>query len=432
MTRPREEMACATCLAPLNVLDDQYIHPLSRDSDGHPPVPVATSQLDTVNRTCDFCGDPYPMWTLLGGNVRVLATSRQTGLLQDMGEAWAACAPCMIDLDAGRALKVVDRAVRRMRVHDIPFAHAETNKLHRAFLRERLPGRILITSTAWPELNLAARDLPRVRDGLTRFLRGEFELPATTSIPSHRRDLAECLDRVRMYWIDNTFTDMAEVSSAQLPAVQVNRDLAPCDDGLLVWSRPVAGRGITAATWTCQDDAVWIVLYRIIGGGLDELPLQTIRNEVGWLAPIRDDQIEYGGVIDHGASHPAAPLLATWLLLAQGVAETSAAPIDRAVRKKYDRMKRAAPDVRIVHLRSQHRSSGGTRQPTAGRVYTKRVWVTGHWRNQPYGPGRTLRRPVYIHPHLRGPEGAEISLSTTVRVLSHRAEGDRAPGTTGD
>jgi hypothetical protein len=428
MNPARIEMACAVCLTPLNILDGEYLHPAYRDDDGHQPVPVPTASLDTVHRACDFCGDLKPLWVYTGGEQVLQILSSKTETLQGLSETWSACAACSLDIETGRYQEPANRAARRLGRFD-QLMWVTATAMHAPFFAGLQPGRTLTTTTAWPDLNLAARDLPRVRDGLTRFLRGDLRLPATTSIPNHRNDLASCLNRVRMYWIDDIFTDMAEVSSTQLPAVSVTRDLAPCDDGLLVWSRPVAGRGITAATWTCQDDAVWIVLYRAIGGGLDELPLQTVRNEVGWLAPIRDHRVRYGETIEHSASHPAATVLATWLLLAQGVAETSAAPVDRAVRKKYERMKRVVPDVRIVHLRAQHRGSGSIPQPTAGRTYTKRVWVTGHWRNQPYGPGRSLRRPVYIHPHLRGPEDAEINLSTTVRVLGRRTENDRAPGT---
>jgi hypothetical protein len=29
--------------------------------------------------------------------------------------------------------------------------------------------------------------------------------------------------------------------------------------------------------------------------------------------------------------------------------------------------------------------------------------VSGHWRNQAHGPNRSLCRPIYIEPHLKGP-----------------------------
>ncbi|MCP2325216.1 hypothetical protein HDA40_003723 [Hamadaea flava] len=429
MTGPREEMACATCLTPLNVLDDQYIHPLYRDNDGHPPVPVPTSQLDTVNRTCDFCGDQYPMWTLLGGNVRVLATSSQTGLVQDMGETWAACVPCMADLDAGRAMKVADRAVRRMRVHDIPLAHAETAKLHQAFLRQRLPGRVLLTTTAWPELDVSPRDLPKVRDRLASFYRGPDELPTTLRISNVRRQLADSLDRARLYWIDDNFTELAEHAASQMPAVTASKDLAPCDDGLLVWTRPATAHMITAASWSTHDNAIEAVIYRAIGSGLEDQPLQHLREQVGWLAPTRTFRLRHDQLIDGSPDDRSAILLVTWLLIAQKAAEDVPAEIDKTIRKKYARAQRALPEVRIVRIRAHTQPDDSAKVPGTGgsRTYTSRFWVTGHWRNQAHGPGRTLRRPVYIHPFLRGPEDAPIKLSTTVRILDQR-HGDKAPG----
>jgi len=423
MTGPRDEMACATCLAPLNVLDGDYIHPLHRDNDGPPPVPVVVTTLDTVHRTCDFCGDEHPMWTLRGGDVSVLATSAQTNLVQHLGETWAACVACMADIDAGRAHRAVDRAMRRMGVHHIPFAHVEAQRLHQAFLDGRQPGRILITTTAWPDLHLSPRDLPKVRDRLAAFYRGPDQLPATLRI-TRRDQLAESLDRARLYWIDSSFTELAEHAASQMPAVTASRDLAPCDDGLLVWTRSATTRRITAVSWASHGDLTHVVVYRAIGTGLDDQPMQHLRDEVGWLAPMRAFQLRHEQLADEAHDHSCAILLATWLLIAQKAAETVPAEVDKTIRKRYARANRPLPDVRIVRIRAHTQGEGtATTAASTGRTYTNRVWVTGHWRNQAYGPGRALRRPVYIHPFLRGPEDTPIKLSTTVRILNSRATG---------
>lgn len=42
------------------------------------------------------------------------------------------------------------------------------------------------------------------------------------------------------------------------------------------------------------------------------------------------------------------------------------------------------------------------------REINVRFIVRGHWRNQPCGPGNSLRRPVWIRPHYKGPEISEI------------------------
>lgn len=45
------------------------------------------------------------------------------------------------------------------------------------------------------------------------------------------------------------------------------------------------------------------------------------------------------------------------------------------------------------------------------------ITARGHWRQQPYGPARAYRRPVWIHPHVRGPEEAPWATGTTVSRL---------------
>jgi hypothetical protein len=44
--------------------------------------------------------------------------------------------------------------------------------------------------------------------------------------------------------------------------------------------------------------------------------------------------------------------------------------------------------------------------------------VGAHWRHQPYGPGRALRRPFLVLPHLRGPKDKPVKASTVVRMLA--------------
>lgn len=48
-----------------------------------------------------------------------------------------------------------------------------------------------------------------------------------------------------------------------------------------------------------------------------------------------------------------------------------------------------------------------TPSETPRRKLDHQVWVTGHWRRQPYGPGRQYRKFIWIKPHLRGPDRAE-------------------------
>ncbi|MER7471230.1 hypothetical protein [Micromonospora sp. NPDC000018] len=423
MTAAREDMACQTCLSPLNTLGTPptYVHPIQLATDGHEPAPVPVSQLDTVRRTCDFCGDPYPTWTLLGGEVAAVAIGEAGGLVQNFGDAWAACTNCQTYIDDGSNDKVVDRAVQALGLGNDPQAREHIEQLHLAFLSARVPGRTLITTTAWPATAITARDLPKVRDRLARFYRGPDDLPLTLAATDARQQIAAGLDRSRLFWIDSDFTDLAECAAEELPDVTISRDLMPSTDGLLVWSRPVARRQITAASWTTNRDGWQLVNYRTLGGGLDGKPLQRLREHVGWLAPMNTLQVHEQHVLP--SDHPAAALLATWLLIGQQAAEVTTAEVDKAVRNTYARTNRPTPEVRIVRIRANNSTTPTSTRLApgdSGRSRTNRFWVSGHWRNQPHGPGRALRRPVYINPFLRGPDDAPITLSTTVRMLSSR------------
>ncbi|MGC3862320.1 hypothetical protein ACPSM1_19280 [Micromonospora chersina] len=423
MTAGPEEMACQICLSPLNNLGTPptYVHPIQLATDGHQPAPVPVRQLDTVHRHCDFCGDPYPTWTLVGGEVTAVAIGAAAGLVQNLGHAWAACATCQTYIDDDRTDKVVDRAVQAFGLGDHPQVRERIEELHQAFLNARRPGRTLITTTAWPATVITARELPKVRDRLAHFYRGTDSLPTALATAETRQEVAAGLDRAGLFWIDDNFTDLAEYAAEKLPDVTINRDLMPGTDGLLVWSRPVTPRQITAASWTTTSDGWHLINYRTIGGGLDGTPLQRLREHVGWLVPMNSAQVREQHVLP--GDHPAAALLATWLLVAQQAATVTTAEVDKAVRKSYARTNRPTPEVRIVRIRAKRSTMpSGIRSASgdSGRSQTMRLWVSGHWRNQPYGPGRALRRPVYINPFLRGPDNAPIQLSTTVRMLGSR------------
>lgn len=139
------------------------------------------------------------------------------------------------------------------------------------------------------------------------------------------------------------------------------------------------------------------------------------------------------------ARSPAAVLVATWLLIAQRLTETAPVQVDKAIRKAYQRAGRPTPDVRLVRIRgsnsTRHPHAAMAHRPDGERPATPheyRWWVKAHWRQQPYGPGRALRRPLLVLPQLRGPDDKPIKASTVVRMLAaappppHQPAGDNA------
>lgn len=76
---------------------------------------------------------------------------------------------------------------------------------------------------------------------------------------------------------------------------------------------------------------------------------------------------------------------------------------DRASRRRAEKAKRRPPseEIRPVMLRKVvHAGKGGHKDVE----WACRWWVSGHWRNQPYGPvGQKYYRPKYIASYIKGP-----------------------------
>jgi hypothetical protein len=73
--------------------------------------------------------------------------------------------------------------------------------------------------------------------------------------------------------------------------------------------------------------------------------------------------------------------------------------------------------VEVIYLRRPEyrpRNDDGS----VGRKIGVRFAVKGHWRNQPYGPGREKRRLILIPPHLKGPEDAPFHHAEKVWEVS--------------
>ena len=97
-------------------------------------------------------------------------------------------------------------------------------------------------------------------------------------------------------------------------------------------------------------------------------------------------------------------LKAAWLLMQQPLANVTEVEPDRAVRKRLRRAGAKPATVRVIELR---RPKGGGSPGDGDREYHHQWIVRGHWRQQ-WHPKRQVHRPVWIAPHIKGPEGAPL------------------------
>lgn len=131
--------------------------------------------------------------------------------------------------------------------------------------------------------------------------------------------------------------------------------------------------------------------------GVDESVADDLREKAGEVRGPAGEQ----GVTSTGLH----VLRSALLLMQQPLAEQSDVEPDRAARKRLARVGHKPAAVRVIELRrpkSSGSSTGGT-----DREYHHR-WITrGHWR-QHWHPKRQVHRPVWIAPHIKGPEGAPL------------------------
>ena len=127
-------------------------------------------------------------------------------------------------------------------------------------------------------------------------------------------------------------------------------------------------------------------------------------------------------LVNVGADGQALAVVGTtWLLMQQPrIATAGAVEVGDAARMQEGSTARktfARPRVRVTtyDVTRRPKASESGRRGGAGREYASQWWVRGHWRQQPWGPGRKLRRPVFIEPHLAGPQDKPVDDRPRVR-----------------
>ena len=89
-------------------------------------------------------------------------------------------------------------------------------------------------------------------------------------------------------------------------------------------------------------------------------------------------------------------------------------PLSRMSRSMQDEVRK----VRIVDVREivHDGDDAGHGHTGPHRPYSHRFIVSGHWREQPYGPNRSKRRRVWIAPYVKGPKDKPLVLKDVVKV----------------
>lgn len=103
---------------------------------------------------------------------------------------------------------------------------------------------------------------------------------------------------------------------------------------------------------------------------------------------------------------------ALWLLLGQTITTVEREHVRKTAGRLAER-RGVNPAVTVVRLRRSESPHAGERRVD----WAARWLVRGHWRWQPYGPGREERRRIWITGYVKGPDGLPLRVRNHVYSL---------------
>lgn len=279
-------------------------------------------------------------------------------------------------------------------------------------------------------LRLRPVDLPRLRDELVGFagtptaaeLRAYYVevqgIAPDSRLAETVLEPAPDLVDAPLFFATTEMCELATTAARSLPEFVLDVDDPPSRSGLLWFETAVedvdsddAQRPFycVALGWMVRAGRLWVTTYT----DRDTFPWITQQKLAGWPpvipmgrwpAPIDGDG--HAAVYEGDSGRVMLATLKTvWLLMRQPLAHISDADYDRATRRRIEKQGKTPPPIRVIALR---RPPGAPAGEGGSREWHHRWIVRGHWRMQPYGPGRERVRPTWISPHVKGPADAPM------------------------
>ncbi|GAA4846290.1 hypothetical protein [Kitasatospora terrestris] len=284
-------------------------------------------------------------------------------------------------------------------------------------------------------MNLRPQELPEVRAALLDFTATPRAREYWQALASHARAeggerSAEQLERATrnglagdLFFVARPMADLASVAGQSLPFFDMNVEDVPSRTGLMLFESAPADLYSPRSAFTVEPYA-----FAVVGGAWEI----TEDESCVWITPIVLIDGDTSLTIGQPALFPFIPaskapsvhrsldvtdrfirtLRSSWLLMQQPLAADQVVEPRRSTQK---RLRRAGYDpgpVRVIELR---RPQGAPGEASEGRDWQHQWIVRGHWRQQWY-PSRQVHRPVWIAPHVKGPEGAPMIGGEKVHV----------------
>lgn len=236
-----------------------------------------------------------------------------------------------------------------------------------------------------------------------------------------------------LWWIRPDMSMLAAHTAEDHDGFDGRTDAEPPErDGLIVWEGglPLEMRQpfgmpaarVTAVHWSVDDGPVRLLIYT------DEPHMTRLHADRRLpLALIGYDDGIHGVDMrgDESRVWLRRVLAATWALSRQPFTherdatwnERSQGLMPRALGKAMRR--RPASPIRLLDVNTMpadDTASGARPHEDREREYSCRWIVSGHYRNQPYGPGRTQHRRIWIAPYIAGPKDKPLIIKPVVHI----------------
>lgn len=282
--------------------------------------------------------------------------------------------------------------------------------------------------------------LPKIRDQIAADLKLEVSGDDDDDVPSHiKQSVAQHLSG-RLFWASEDMSALALSAGQELDMIRFAIEDRISPTGLLVMAggigRYTSNDGVDApvdavswgpgpsdegpssiliTTWTMRDRMTRALAEH---GGSTQRLIDAPTLVAGLYQGMRVTPEE---VSAHNLPRQTATILralyAAWQLMAQPtIADQEPTTIDRKVARSYARAGRPRPEVTLVSLRHIYRPVQQDETEDAHHHYRHRWVVSGHWRQQSYGPEHSLRKRIWIPAYVKGPDGAPLLARAKVNV----------------
>ncbi|MFE2832236.1 hypothetical protein ACFXI6_14480 [Streptomyces mirabilis] len=258
----------------------------------------------------------------------------------------------------------------------------------------------------------------------------EGEMTAAFPAEDFQSEEVRRLGAGELFFVSDEMTDLAATAAESVPFFDLEIPDLPAPAGLMVFAKPFAlyqdeGKPpaqLRACCWTVEGTALWFTFYSdwhswltdCRGAGVfgaDEVDYclkadHWLYPETFIFSPLTHTPQPEGPYEEHGREVASVERVvrSTWLIMQQQLVMEETAEPDRAARKRLRRAGHEPAPVRVIELRRPKTTSG---IGDSDREYHHQWIVRGHWRQQ-WHPKRQVHRPVWIAPHIKGPEGAPL------------------------